>query len=91
MGSTTFVNGVTPIVAEWLNDINNAVYNNTTFIAVEGQTIFNGLTNCLHGHTQVFINGLFQEPNVSYIATDSNTITFTEGLSLGDHVLFKGL
>lgn len=29
MASTTFTDGQTPILASWLNDVNNAVYNHT--------------------------------------------------------------
>jgi len=91
MSTTTFTNGQTPIVADWLNDINNAVYTQTTRVATEGQTVFTGLTNCLHGHTQVYVNGLYQEKDFAYAVTSDTTITFSEGLSLDDRVIFKGL
>lgn len=59
-------------------------------IATEGQTVFTisspaYLAN--NGSLRVYINGLFQEPIDSY-AEVSGTVTFSEGLRLGDEVTF---
>ncbi len=58
------------------------------FTASAGQTVFNLANTYSPGTNQieVFINGVFQVPPENYIETDSDTITFTSGLTAGDFV-----
>lgn len=102
MASTFFIDSQTPVVAAWLNDVNNFVYNNvppggsrpkTTITATTGQTIFNlpftysvG-TNALN----VYIQGVKQIATSSYIETNDHTVTFTEAVPAGCVVEFDTL
>ncbi len=58
--------------------------------ATEGQTVFTIGRNYANGDPnnklRVFINGIKQQKDVSFLESGSNTITFTEGLSDGDIV-----
>jgi hypothetical protein len=53
MSTTTFVNNVTPILADWLNDVNSAVYGNATWtftgINISGNLAFTGTGNRITG------------------------------------------
>ena len=102
MASTTFTDGQTPILAAWLNDVNNFVYNNVppvgrnsrgTVTATAGQTIFTVPftysvgTNSLN----VYIQGIKQILGSSYAETNVTTVTFTEGVPVGCVVEFDTL
>lgn len=68
MASTVFVDGTTPIVASWLNDVNNAVYNG----------VFPSLTSFHLG--SLYLTNLLQVgPNLSY--TDTNVLASFVGAS----------
>lgn len=92
MASTVFVNGVTPVDADWLNDVNNAVYTRSqgSVIATSGQTIFTVPFTYVVGDKRlaVYINGIKQLITSSYAETNSTTVTFTEGLNVGAIVEF---
>lgn len=45
MANTTFVNQATPIVAEWLNDVNDEVYQKAYNVKVSGGAVGDGVTN----------------------------------------------
>ena len=90
MAQTTFTDTVTPIVSSWLNDVDHTVYRTTNYTATAGQTVFTILSYTLGGHIMVFINGLMQIYNSSYVETDATTITFSSGLSVGDIVTVRG-
>lgn len=86
MASITFVDQQTVIPASWLNDVNTAVYSPTgaTYLtATAGQTVFTVPTYVANGGMRVYINGILQQYNVSYTETNTTTITFSEGLTVG--------
>ena len=102
MASTTFVNSQTPVVAEWLNDVNDFVYSGIppagsrprgTVTAISGQTIFTVPftysvgTNSLN----VYIQGIKQLLTSSYAETNPTTVTFTEAVPVGAVVEFDTL
>jgi hypothetical protein len=61
-------------------------------IATEGQTVFSiGTFVYTPGNNElgVYINGVRQYLTDSYAETTSSSITFTEGLEVGDKVLFE--
>ena len=102
MASTTFTDGQTPILAAWLNDVNNYVYNNTgntstlqrgTVTATAGQTIFTvPFTYSVGTNTlEVFIQGIKQLLTTSYVETNGTTVTFTEGVPVGCVVEFVAI
>ena len=98
MASTTFTDGQTPILAAWLNDVNNFVYSGIppgpyargTVTATAGQTVFTVPftytvgTNMLN----VYIQGIKQLLTSSYVETNSTTVTFTEAVPVGCIVEF---
>ena len=99
MASTNFIDSQTPVVASWLNDVNNFVYNNVppsgsrprgTVTATAGQTVFTVPftyqvgTNMLN----VYIQGIKQLLTTSYAETNSTTVTFTEAVPVGCVVEF---
>lgn len=101
MSSTTFYAGQTPIVADWLNDVNGFVYNGSgpaasyqrgTVIATSGQTVFT--VPFSYEPTvmklSVFINGVHQRYSDSYAQTNNTTVTFTEAVPVGAVVEFVG-
>jgi hypothetical protein len=99
MSSTTFYPGVTPITADWLNGINNAVYSGSaeanprgTVTAISGQTVFTVPFTYDPTVTKlsVFINGIHQLYTESYAQTNSTTVTFTEAVPVGAVVEFVG-
>ena len=87
MTSTVFVDKVTVIEASWLNDVNGVVYNlvsgKTIQTATAGQTVFTVPAYTLGGSMGVWINGILQQYNVAYTETNTTTITFSEGLTVG--------
>lgn len=87
MTSTVFVDKVTVIEASWLNDVNTVVYGlfpgKTTQTATAGQTVFTVPAYTLGGSMSVWINGILQQYNVAYTETNTTTITFSEGLTVG--------
>lgn len=89
MSSTTFQAG-TVIGSTWLNDVNNTIYRVTTSIATQGQTAFTVPSYVLGGRLMVWVNGLLQTYNTDYTETNTLTITFSSGLSVGDTVTFRG-
>ena len=90
MASTTFVDGVTPIVADWLNDVNDVVYNSIpqpvrtrgTVVATTGQTIFTVPFHYQPGTNtlSVYINGVRQILNSSYTETSITQIVLSEAI-----------
>jgi hypothetical protein len=60
--------------------------------ATAGQTVFN-LTTMTYAaganNLQVFVDGVNQYEGLSYIETDNNTVTFTQGLHVGAVVKFS--
>ena len=102
MASTTFVDSQTPVVAAWLNDVNDYVYNGIppsgsrprgTVTATAGQTVltvpftYSVGTNSLN----VYIQGIKQILGSSYTETNVTTVTFTEGVPVGCVVEFDSL
>lgn len=63
------------------------------FTATDGQTVIDlaNTYNVGQNELQVTINGVFQVTPENYVETDSDTITFTEGLDAGDFVLVSNL
>ena len=95
MASTNFIDGVTPIVAAWLNDVNSYVYQGRqrgTVTAVSGQTVFTvPFTYSVGANTlDVYINGVRQILTSSYTETTTTTVTFTEGVPFNAVVEFIG-
>lgn len=99
MASTTFVDSQTPVVAAWLNDVNDFVYDyippsgsrpQGTVTATAGQTVFTVPftyqtgTNMLN----VYIQGIRQILGSNYNETNSTTVTFTESVPVGAKVQF---
>jgi hypothetical protein len=60
-------------------------------VATAGQTVFTVLPYTLGGSAIVAVNGLVQEYNVDYTETNSTTITFATGLSVGDRVTVRSV
>jgi hypothetical protein len=57
--------------------------------ATAGQTVFTGLNYTTSNNSmQVFVNGLKKVITLQYIETNSTTITFLSGLTVGDIVEF---
>lgn len=83
MATTYFIDGTTPIVATWLNDVNAAVYAPTgkqgTVTATAGQTVFTvPFTYVVGSKTlNVYINGVRQILSSSYTETSTTSVTFT--------------
>ena len=99
MTTTYFIDGSTPIVATWLNDVNNYVYGKTpvsrnrgSATATAGQTIFTVPFTFVKGalDLEVYINGVFQVLSTSYTENANNTITFSEAVPVTAVVEFVG-
>jgi hypothetical protein len=60
-------------------------------VATAGQTVFTVLPYTMGGSAIVARNGLVQEYNVDYTETNSTTITFVIGLSVGDRVTVRSI
>ena len=95
MASTYFIDNSTPIVAAWLNDVNNYVYQGRqrgTVTATSGQTVFTvPFTYSVGANTlDVYINGVRQILNSSYIENTTTTVVFTEGVHINAVVEFIG-
>lgn len=79
--NVTFVDLVgPPVSAAWLNAVTQAINGSqtpTTIVATAGQTVFTVPETAVGN---VFINGIFQIPNSSYVRTNDTTITFSEGV-----------
>ena len=99
MASTNFIDSQTPVVASWLNDVNNFVYNNVppsgsrprgTVTATAGQTVFTVHFTYTPGVNMlnVYIQGIKQLLTTSYAETNSTTVTFTEAVPVGCVVEF---
>lgn len=97
MASTTFVDSQTPVVASWLNDVNDFVYGGASstrqegvVIATAGQTVFTVPFTYTPGskRLQVYINGVKQIPTSSYAETNTTTVTFTEAVPVTAKVEF---
>ena len=99
MASTNFIDSQTPVVAAWLNDVNDFVYSGIppagsrprgTVTATAGQTVFTVPftyqvgTNMLN----VYIQGIKQLLTTSYAETNSTTVTFTEAVPVNAVVEF---
>lgn len=95
MATTYFIDNSTPIVAAWLNEVNNYVYQGRlrgTVTATSGQTVFTvPFTYTVGAKTlDVYINGIRQILSSSYTETTSTTITFSEGVPINALVEFIG-
>ena len=95
MATTYFIDNSTPIVAAWLNDVNNYVYQGRlrgTVTATSGQTVFTvPFTYTVGANTlDVYIDGVRQILNSSYTETNTTTVTFSEGIHVGGKVEFIG-
>ena len=98
MSSTTFVDSKTPIVASWLNDVNDFVYGTSTgssrprgtVTATAGQTVFTVPFTYTVGSNklEVFIQGIKQILGSSYTETNTTTITFSEAVPVNAVVEF---
>jgi hypothetical protein len=69
-----------PVSAAWLNAVTQAVSGTTTpttLIATSGQTVFTVPSTAVGS---VYINGVFQIPNSSYVRTNDTTITFSQAV-----------
>lgn len=79
--NVTFVDLVgPPVSAAWLNAVTQAVNGSqtpTTIVATAGQMVFTVPASAVGS---VFINGVFQIPNSSYVRTNDTTITFSEAV-----------
>ena len=99
MASTTFTDGQTPILAAWLNDVNDFVYGGGgshprgTVTATAGQTVFTVPFTYTPGTNMlnVYIQGIKQLLTSSYAETNSTTVTFTEAVPVGCVVEFDTL
>jgi hypothetical protein len=75
-----------PVSAAWLNAVTQAVSGSqtpTTITATAGQTVFTVPATAVG---QVYINGVYQIPNDSYVRTNDTTITFSEGVPVNAKV-----
>ena len=95
MATTYFIDNSTPIVAAWLNDVNNYVYQGKqrgTVTATSGQTVFTvPFTYTVGAKTlDVYINGVRQILNSSYTETTSTSVTFSEAVPVTAVVEFVG-
>jgi len=95
MATTYFIDGSTPIVAAWLNDVNDYVYQGRqrgTVTATSGQTVFTvPFTYTVGAKTlDVYINGIRQILTSSYTETSTTSITFTAGVPVNAVVEFVG-
>ena len=90
MTSTVFVDKTTVILAPWLNDVNGTVYGLYNQTATAGQTVFTVPTYTVGGRLMVWINGILQQYNSAYTETNSTSITFSEGLTVGLLVTTRG-
>ena len=99
MASTYFIDQSTPIVATWLNDVNNYVYGTTpvnrnrgTVTATAGQTVFTVPFTFVKGamDLDVHINGVYQVLGTSYTENANNTVTFSEVVPVTAVVAFSG-
>lgn len=79
--AVTFVDLVgPPVSAAWLNAVTqavNGVSTPTTITATAGQTVFNVPATAVGS---VYINGVFQIPNSSYVRTNDTQITFSQAV-----------
>lgn len=89
MADTTFVDSQTPVLASWLNDVNDFVYGTSgvsrqegTVTATTGQTVFTVPFTYTPGNKRlnVYINGVKQVIGSSYAETNTTTVTFTEAV-----------
>lgn len=99
MASTYFIDGTTPIVATWLNDVNGYVYgtspatkNRASLVAPDGQTVFTVPFTFVVGSLDltIYINGVYQILNTSYIENSNNTVTFSAAVPVTAVVEFVG-
>ena len=90
MTTTTFVDQTTIIQASWLNDVNQNTYRSTTYTATAGQTVLTVASYENGSHPLVFLNGLLQAITQDYTETNSTTITFVSGLTVGDRIVVRG-
>ena len=99
MANTTFVDSQTPVVAAWLNDVNDFVYSyippsgsrpQGTVTATAGQTVFTVPFTYTVGVNMlnVYIQGIKQLLTTSYAETNSTTVTFTEAVPVNAVVEF---
>lgn len=77
MASTTFVDGVTPIVAAWLNDVNRMTYGNYVDVRTYG-AVGDGVTDCtvaiqnaINDIANGVVKGVLYFPSGIYVITDT--------------------
>jgi hypothetical protein len=63
----------------------------TAIVATGGQTIVTVPEYGLGGYLLVTVNGIVQELSTDYAETNTTTITFTSGLTVGDRILTRML
>jgi len=95
MATTYFIDFSTPIVAAWLNDVNDYVYQGRqrgTVTATLGQTVFTvPFTYTVGAKTlDVYINGVRQILTSSYTETSTTSVTFSEAVPVNAVVEFVG-
>ena len=95
MATTYFIDNSTPIVAAWLNDVNDYVYQGRqrgTVTATSGQTVFTvPFTYTVGAKTlDVYINGVRQILTSSYTETNTTSVTFSEAVPVNAVVEFVG-
>lgn len=73
-----------------MNSSNFVIRREENVLATEGQTVFVTTTPFVPGAggPAVYVNGVRQTRNLAYSETSAATITFSEGLRLGDEVTF---
>ena len=101
MASTTFVDSQTPVVAAWLNDVNDFVYSGIppsgsrprgTVTSVGGTVFTVPFTYSVGTNSlNVYIQGIKQLLTSSYVETNTTTVTFTEAVPAGAIVEFDSL
>jgi hypothetical protein len=93
MATTYFIDNSTPIVAAWLNDVNDYVYQSRqrgTVTATLGQTVFTvPFTYAVGAKTlDVYVNGVRQILTSSYTETSTTSVTFSEAVPVNAIVEF---
>ena len=95
MSSTHFIDGSTPIVSAWLNDVNNYVYQGKqrgTVVATSGQTLFTVPFSYTVGANtlDVYVNGVRQVLGISYFENTTTSVVFNTPVPVTAIVEFIG-
>ncbi len=89
MADTTFTDGATPIVADWLNDVNDAVYGTTT--GSWTPTIWDTSASDSEGQTYSAQYGVYTKIGKLVIVNGYIGVTSTGTLTAGDQAFIGGL